>query len=917
MKTSTRRIGGLSFSRGWRRLTRVWRRDTVANIDDELRFHFDEKIAELEAAGLSASDARTRALEEFGDEAQIREALLQIDNRVAKRLRRADWWESVVQDGRYVLRSLARSPLFTATVIITLALGLGANAAIFSLLDRLYLQPPAGVADVNDVRRVYLNSRRTSTHYVRASYNYPEVREMRAVAPTGVLIAGYEINKSSLDRDVGAPTVNVTSLEGDYFAVVGNRPALGRYFSPDEYRIEGQSLVAIVSYDLWKGKYAGDSSIIGRTIEVGSHRHTVIGVSGKDFRGFAQSVSDVWIPLNTIGTLRDRNPAWFESKSRIATQVVARIANEGVTSVFDARATDVIRRISRYPDTSSTIYLGNVVEARGGEGSETELAISTRLGGFAAIILCIAIANVINLLLARATTRRREIALRIALGVTRKRLFLQQAIESGILAILSSFVALMVAVVATRTLRALMMPTVQWPDAVIDTRLVAFTIGLSVFTGIIACIVPAWQTTAPDVSGMLKNGLRDGGPRRSRLRSTLIVAQAAFSVVSLAGAGLFVRSLNSVEAIDVGFDSNRLAFAEIHFDGERGDYSTELRRRMPEVMETLQRIPGVESVARAGSIPMQGMAWTSLFLPGRDSLPPANGVEQILSAVSPGYFNTVGMTVLRGREFLDSDRQNGELVMAMNEMMAKYLWPGEDPLTKCVILHKRTEPCRRVVAIVSPAHYDAVIEKPSMMYYLPLAQQGLSGQNGEEAMGPFMPHTVVLRTAPDRATDVSVEARKQVRALLGDWSRIRVSTMDEVVSGDLQRWRVGAMLFSTAGLLALLVAAVGVYSSVAYTISQRTREMGVRVALGASTKAIVRLVVREGVQIVAIGVTVGLIAALSLGKFVASLLYETSPRDPMVLTGSTLVLLIVAVIACSFPAWRAARIDPLEALKAE
>lgn len=909
MARSVREKGPSPWRHGWRRLTRLWQTDAVTGVDDELRFHFEQKVAEFEAAGLSAKDAQARAEEEFGDVNAVRTTLAEIDTRVATQHRRAEWWENAAQDLRFVARSLRRSPIFTVTVVVTLALGLGANAAIFSILDRIYIQPPPGLTDAAHVRRVYQNTTNRGEPYIRVGFSYPEVRAMRAVAPSGMMLASYGAAKVPLGRDANAAEVQSAYVEGDFFAVAGVPMALGRSFTAEESRIEGQSMVAVISHSLWKRVYNGDSSVIGTTVDLGSHRHVIVGVAAEKFRGLEVNATDIWVPMSSAGVLADRKPDWYESRNINGNRVVIREASEAAEPVFAARATTVLRdptvRVMR--DSLSTVGIGSIIEARNGRGLKNELEISTRLAGVALVILLIACANVINLMLARAAQRKREIAVRLALGISRRRLLSQLLLESVVLALLSLTLALFVALVGATTLRGLLLPDVQWSTSIIDGRVVLFTTVLSLVIGFTAGLVPALQASRPDLASALKSSVRDGGQRGSALRSGMLIAQAALSVVLLVGAGVFARSLHTVQSIDTGFDTDRLVFASISYDRELGSRRKEIEQRMPEVADRIRRMPGVEQVALAANIPMYGFSFVELFLPGRDSLPPSGGVDRIVSVITPEYFDAVGLRVLRGRKFDDADREGSEMVLAVNENMARNLWPGEEALGKCIILSTRESTCRRVVAIVAPAHFSRVLEKPSMLYYVPMAQ----------GVGIGSPSALVVRAKSGQTRAVRSTMQRELTDMFGSWARPNVRTMEEIVAPELRPWRVGATLFTAAGLLALLVAAVGIYSSLSYSISQRAREMGVRVALGASASSIMRLVVSSGVRVVAVGVALGVLASLGLASLVSSLLYETSARDPLVLVGAALMLLSMAVISSAIPAWRASRIDPLNAMRAE
>lgn len=896
----------VSWNRGWRRLTRLWRADTANNVDDELQFHFEQKVTEFEERGKSPAEARRLAEQEFGDLQSVRNSLNEIDKRVAERRRRAEWWEHALQDLRYVMRSLARSRVFTATVVVTMALGLGANAAIFSLLSRLYLQSPAGMTNADQVTRLYQRFPNRGEVMTRMRFAFPEVRAVREAAPAGVQIAAYGTSRTRLGRDGLAPEVGAALVEGDYFRVAGIQPSLGRFFSPDEYRIQGSSMVAVISHSLWQRAYNSDPNILGKTLDLAAHRHVIVGVAAAQFRGFDLDVTDVWVPLNTRGNLKSRAVDWYESKNSMSNAIVARIPDDATGKLFETRAAEAMRVNGVITDTLATTFRGSLTGTLDSQGKSGELNISTRLGGVAVLILLIACANVINLLLSRVNERRREIAVRLALGVSRARLISQLLSETIVLALLSSGVALFVAHTAGTTLRRLLLPDIQWGTAVVDVRLALFTIVLALASGLLVGLVPAIQYSRPNLSNSLKS-TGNQGSHRQILRSASLVAQTSLSVLLLAGAGIFVRSLQSVEAVNIGFDSDQLIFATIEHDRELENRSEEVLQKLPEVAERIRLIPGVEGVALSATTPMYDIAFLDLFLPDRDSLPPSKGAERSVSIVDPGFFRTAGIRILRGRDFESTDLSGAEPVVAVSELFARNLWPGEDPMTKCLIVSKRESPCRRVVAVVAATHFNQVIEGESMQFYVPLKQMPKE----------WSPRVIAIRATEGRTAAIRPLIEREIRAAYGTWARPVTRLMSEYIGKQLRPWRMGATLFTAAGLLALLVAAVGVYSSISYTISQRTQEMGVRVALGANSGNIMRLVIRESVGVVAIGVTAGLLSALALGKLVASMLYETSPRDPAVLGAATLTLLAVALVASAIPAWRASRVDPLAALRAE
>jgi predicted permease len=897
---------------GWRRFLRFWRPNTEADIEAELRFHFEQKVAGLIARGTTPDVARAQAVSEFGDVDAVRSDLREIDGRIAKHRQHAEWWEGIAQDIGYVLRNLRRSPGFTLAVVLTLALGIGANAAVFSLLDRMFLRSPAGVSKPNEVRRIeqrYFDKRRHSDA-VRSVYNYPELRSLRAAAPEGVSLAGYRADHVSLGPDDDAPEGNASYVEGDYFGVVGVHPAAGRFFTPDEDRIDNITELAVISHRYWIQRFGGEAGAIGQSVNIDARRFTIIGVAPKGFDGIDLEPVDLWVPMSTLRNYNPGGPNWYDSPNGYFMRVITRAATRGTELRVAASATTVLRASKAIQDTLSKAELASVIEAAWPDAGGSEVTISTRLAGPAAIILLIACANVANLLLARGFQRRREIAVRLALGVSRARLVGQLLTESVVIALIGGVVAFGAAVWGAAALRHGVLPDVRWGEPAINLRLAAFTAVIAVLVGAATGLVPALQASTPDLTSALKAGAREGTFRRSRLRSGLLVVQGALSVVLLAGSGLFVRSLRNIESVGVGYDADHLVLAGVgHVSGQQS-HSQEIATALPVIAERLSHESGVEGVGLVDMEPMWGFRWVSVFLPDRDSVPKLHGSAPFMSWVSPSYLITVGVRVQAGRGLLETDREGAAAVIVVSALTARTIWPGENAIGKCLILDKRDRPCRTVVGIVSETHFAGIVEEPSMHVYIPLAQSGPNVSAG----------ALVIRVSPTHARQtgaIVAQTRLQLISSLGRWARPRVRPMSDLFSRELRPYRLGATLFSAAGLLALLVAAVGIYSTVAYTLSQRMHEMGVRVALGAQGADIVRLVVSEGLRIVLLGVAIGTVVALALGRAVASMLYNTSPRDPVVLTTVVLTLLVVTVVACLVPAWRATRADPITALRAE
>ncbi|HEX8725837.1 MAG TPA: FtsX-like permease family protein, partial [Gemmatimonadaceae bacterium] len=519
-----------------------------------------------------------------------------------------------------------------------------------------------------------------------------------------------------------------------------------------------------------------------------------------------------------------------------------------------------------------------------------------------------ACANVANLLLTRGMQRRREIAIRLALGGSRRRLVGQLLLESLVVAALAGAAALLVAVWGAAALRHALLPGNTWGTPAVGARVAVFTGLVAVFAALAAGMIPAAQTANPDLNATLKaGGLANASPR-SRTRSALMVAQAALAVVLLGGAGLFVRSLQAVKSIDVGYDTNRMIVASATYDVDAGPTGGASRGALlQQTADRLRHAPGVEALGLAENPPMQSISIERLHLPGRDSVPTLDGAPPLTLFVSPGFFEASGIELLAGRRFADADRKGAEPVIIVSESMARTFWPHASAVGQCVIVGKPGDPCRRVVGVVSDEHVVNIVEPAMMNLFIPLAQSPNGGVPGQ----------IVIGAAPGQVAAVVREARRELAAAFGAGANPKVQAMRDVLDPQLQPWRLGAALFSGAGLLALLVAAIGVYSAMSYGVSLRRREIGIRLALGARGAGIVRLVLSQGVRVVTAGVLLGVAAALALGRLVASLLYGVSPHDPLVLAATAAVLIVVAVAACFVPAARAARVDPMETLRAE
>ena len=900
-----------------------------------------------------------QATAEFGDVDEVRTRLHDIDKRIAHRRQSADWWESIAQDLRYVVRGLVRSPAFTAMVVTTLALGLGANGAIYSVLDRLFLQEPVGVVRPDQVHRLRedvasrtrgrvsrstftygefrdlraalpatavldrpfflqepvgvvqpdqvhrLNedvATRTGGRRLRGTFTYGELRDLRAALPAAAVVAGHYSSTVRLGRGADTPAKKVKAVWvlGDHFGVLGVRPLIGRFFTATESSLESFNQVAVISERLWKERYGGTNAALGQPLDVGAHRYTVIGVAPAGFRGVDLDVEDIWLPANTYVSWIDRKPnAHYNNAWNASVSVIARTVSAADARAFEVTAAASLKQTGYVKDSTVKVELGSVMEAVArSKSGDAGIGIAARIAGVTLIVLLIACANVANLLLARGLRRRREIAIRLALGVSRRRLVLQLLTESIAVALMAGAVALLFTTWAAGALRSALLPDTAWGEGVLSARVAAVVLASALTTGILAGLVPALQVSNPDLARTLMVGGRTGSAQRSRTRATLPHAsQAALSVVLLAGAGLFLRSLGNVQGVDLGLDARRLVYASVSSD-EDESHDGELGAALPGVMARVRQMPGVEQVTMVNYIPMTMAVAAPVSVPGRDSLPKVNDDMPSMITVTPAFFSVTGMRLLAGRGFTDDDREAAPNVTIVNETMAPNIWPGESAIGKCIVIGPRTEPCRVVVGVVRDAHRNKIVEPALMTYYLPMAQR------------KWKPTVLMARVEPNRAHAVAADTKAILVKSLGAWAIPDVRTMDDVLAHELRPYRLGAALFSAAALLALIVAAVGVYSSIAYSISTRMHEMGIRIALGARTRNIVRLVVGEGLRVVLFGVAIGTVVALAAGRSLSAFMYGTTPHDPVVLTMVAAVLIAVAVVASLVPAFRATHSDP-------
>jgi len=878
-------------------------------VDDELRFHFEMTMRDLMAKGMNSGDARQEAERRFGDVQRARKTLASIDQSRAVQQRRAEWWSGFAQDVRYALRGLRLKPWFALAVIVTLGLGIGANATMFGIVDRLLFRPPNFLIAPDRASRVYLINTFRGKENTQSGLSYRRFLDLQEATTSFDAMTPFYTRKLVVGTGDATRETRLAVSGPDMWKMFDVKPVIGRFFGAEENDVQTPKNVVVLSYAFWQTQYGGRKDVMGSVVDIGSSKYTVIGVAPEGFVGFSNEPVAGFLPIAAAAARMDPkwyatyNMIWFEGFARRKPGVTAQVATTDLTHAFEVsykKQLDAQPKLTPFALAKPHAFAGPVLRDRGPKaGSEAKVA--TWLGGVAIIVLLIACANVANLLLARALRRRREIAVRIALGVSRGRLVMQLLTESLILAVLGGLTGLAIAQWGGGIMRrALLDQASSGPSAFSDPRILGFAAALAGAAGLLTGLAPIFQLGREDVATSLKTGSRDGTVQRSRLRSGLLIVQAALSVVLLVGAGLFLRSMVNVKNIPFGYDGDRLLWVDLEWRGVEVDSIQGVQKRA-ELVERAKTIPGVERVSRALTVPFW-MTWQlSLFVPGIDSVSKLG--DFTMQAGSPEFFETMGTRVVRGRGITSEDRSSSPLVMVVSEAMAKKLWPNEDPIGKRLHVVADTLPWTTVVGVAQDVRRGSLTE-PDLHYYLPIEQ--------------FRPNYggLFVRTN-GAATSYSDQVRRSLQQLMPGASYVTVTPMATIMSGNTRSWKLGATMFTVFGTLALVLAAIGLYSVIAYNVTQRTHEMGVRVALGAQARDVIRLIVREGLTIVLPGIVLGGAIALFAGKWVAPLLFEVSPKDPSVLGSVVVTLVVVAVVASWVPATRASRVDPNEALRAD
>jgi putative ABC transport system permease protein len=790
--------------------------------------------------------------------------------------------DTLFQDLRYSVRQLLKRPSFTLIVVMTLALGIGANSAIFSVVNAVVLRP----LPYKDADRLVI-----------ANLSLPDFRDIKENNHVFDDMAVYASNLYNVSGDGEAEQVLGAVVSERFFPMLG-QPMLGRVFAPEEDR----EPLAVLSFGLWQRRFGGDPNVLGRTITLSDSTHTIVGVMRPEFQ-FPTSEFTLWV---TLGSAMATAPAQAENRQLRIFRGVARLRPGVTLEQAQANVSSISERLQQqYPNTNAgvTISFAPVYERLIGDIRPVLFILL----GVVGLVLLIACANVANLLLARTTRREREIAIRTALGAGRWRVVRQLLTESVFLSILGGAFGLLLAWWAIDLLPRFNVTNIPRANQIrIDLTVLIFTVGVAVLTGVIFGLAPALHASKSNLNESLKEGGRgaQGSPFGRRLRSALVAVEVALSLIVLIAAGLLVRSFSELLEVKTGFIAEDLLTMNVQLIKYE-----DLRQRALIAGQTLEKIralPGVEAVgAGTGLPPHNAQRATAFEVEGRPISNPDERFSYFL-AISPDYFRALGADLIEGREFNETDSDSAAKVVILSQSLARHLFPGEEALGKRIkLVNPEQQPdWRSVVGVVADVRYAGLENAQASAIYTPFAQT------------PFMWMNVFVRTKGEQA-GMAASVKSAVSSVGASLVAAGIRPMEQLVSQAVSRPRFNMVLLSSFAILALVLAAIGIYGVIAYTVAQRTHEIGIRMALGATSGAVLRLVVGQGMLPVAVGLGAGLLSAFALTQLLESMLFGVSPTDPATFALISLLLAVVSIAACYIPARRATRVDPMVALRYE
>jgi len=833
---------------------------------------------------------------------------------------------SLLADIRYAVRTFRREPAFVAGIVLTFGLVIGTNAAMFGLVRRLMLAPPPGVQDADHVVRVATTfTVSDGSVFTMETTSYLAFRDLTALDRAFDAVAAVSTDSVTTGDGADLTEVPAVKASGQYFTALGVKPAAGRLFGPLDDALPNGNDVVVLGHAFWQRRFAGELGAVGQQLVVDGQRLTIIGVTPRGFNGTELAPADLFIPLTT--SMRSRAAGWWSDPRIRMVSILAHLRKGVGATEAEALALQTLRETlpGDGTDRLTAVPLESVMPGRASR-STPQARIALWLTGVSVVVLLIATANVGTLLLLRAAKRRREAAVRLSLGARLLHLARQSVVESLLLSLVGCALGLALAHGIGTVIRATLLPNVAATTEFIESKVLAVSVAVACATGLLASLGPIAQLTSRNLSLELRAGGGYGASGRVAYQHALVALQVTMSVVLLIGAGLFVRSLERVKSQDLGFSTARLIHVTLDFRAAAP--GSEQDRALAEAAQRIASVPGV-----TGATVVQGMPFSShnippIHVPGYAMPSPAAQQLPIMYAATPAYLDMMGVRLRAGRLLTRGDTTGTPLVVLVNETMARTMWPGRSPIGGCVQAGHVNDPmlgdpmsaaaflpCRTVVGVVRDSRARSLRtegnEARLMQYYVPLGQ-------APAAPFPNIPeyHGILVRTAgePERwVTPIQrIIQRTSSRPVYA-----RVSPYQSLIDPQLRSWRLGATLFSAFGLLALMIAAVGLFAVVSYVVTQRTREIGVRLALGGSAGGVAGLVVRDAVKMAAVGGVAGIAIGLVAAPLVQPMLFETSAREPAVLVGAAMVLLMVTMSAGAVPAWRAGRVSPMVVMRTD
>jgi predicted permease len=881
---------------GFKRLLKlaVRPRAVEQDVDEELRFHLEMRAAAYEQEGLSPTEARTAAEREFGDVGRVREECVRIGHERERKMKRFLLWDALVQDVRYALRMLRQAPGFALVAVLTLGLGIGATTAIFSVVRGVLLRPLPFAAPERLVRMWQANPSQGVPRGEVSPLDFADWKaRQRSFEDMGTWWHVEGMTGINLSGDGEPQRLPAAYVSDGFFSTLGVTPLLGRVLLAGEHQ-PGHNAVAVISHGLWQRRFGGDRALLGRTLTIDEVPTTVVGVMPPSFT-FPSERVDLWLSDSRIsesGIPRLRQVRWQSVVARLKPGVSLETARTEMNGLARQLAEE-------YPATNVQTTAVTVLPLHEAVTGDVRAELLVLLGavGFLLLIACV---NVANLMLTRATARERELAVRAALGARPGRLVGQLLTESLVLALLGGAFGVLLAVWGTELLLAFSVKQLpRLHEVRVDGTVLAFAMGATLFTGVLFGLLPALRARSPQLAPVLKAAGRGmTGAGGARLRGALVVAEVALAVMLVAGAGLAVRSLMSLLSVEPGFRPEGAVV--VSFSSSSG--GRDKRQYLAEVLERVREVPGVRVAGTTKNLPLEGSGEPApLILPGQSQASAADAPRVSYLYVSNDYVRAMGIPLLRGRDFSMQDTGDAPPVMMVNEAFVRRFFPGEDVVGKGIQWDVNVA---TIVGVVGDVRQESLSEPAPPLVYVHVLQNSRSSVN------------LVVR-GEGAPLQLAAAVRQAIWSVNPEQTITRITTLEEVVGGSVARPRLIAALLGLFAALALVLGAVGIYGVLAYTVGQRQREIGVRLALGARPAEVLGMVLRSGMRLAGLGVAVGVVGALVLARVMSSLLYGVAPHDPLTFAAAAVVLLGVALVACLVPARRAMRVDPAVSLRAE